>query len=141
MESVGDVCQLKIYYTNADQLVNNRDDLSMQIAGNEPDIICVTEVIPKAQTLPISPALLSIAGYNLYTSFDPTQSNLGRSGCRGVCIYVNENLLPTEVSLDSCTAMEHLWISLSLMNEDRLLIGCIYLSPSRNRHQSILMQH
>ena len=48
--------QLKVLYTNADQLINKRDDLSMKIAGNEPDLIMVTEVIPKAQALPISPA-------------------------------------------------------------------------------------
>ena len=40
--------RLKVIYTNADQLVNKRDDLCMAIAGREPDIILITEVILKA---------------------------------------------------------------------------------------------
>ena len=121
-------------YTNADQLVNKRDDLSMQIAGDEPDVILITEVIPKAQTIPLSPALLSIPGYNLYTSFDLSQPNLGKSGSRGVCTYTKEYLASSEVSLYAGTTIEQLWVSLRLANEDKLLIGCVYLSPSGNRH-------
>ena len=56
---------LNIMYTNADQLLNKRDELCMYIAGDEPDIICITEVIPKAQILPIAPALLEIPGFIL----------------------------------------------------------------------------
>ena len=33
--------------------------------------------------------------------------------------------------------MEHLWVSLKLSNGDKLLIGCVYLSPSGNRHCSM----
>ena len=41
------VCNdLDILYTNADQFLNKRDDLSMFISGNEPDIILITEVLP-----------------------------------------------------------------------------------------------
>ena len=69
-------------YTNADQLVNKWDDLCMQIAGTEPDVIMITDVIPKAQLFPLSPALLAVDGYNLFTNFDPTQPNLDRSGHR-----------------------------------------------------------
>ena len=43
---------LKCLYTNADQLVNKREELCMTIAGQEPDIILITEVVPKAQALP-----------------------------------------------------------------------------------------
>ena len=47
---------LKILYTNVDQLVNKCYDLLMFIAGNEPDIIFINESIPKAQSLPIGRA-------------------------------------------------------------------------------------
>ena len=110
----------------------------MQIAGVEPDIIMVTEVIPKAQVLPLSPALLSVEGYSLFTNFDPSQPNLGRSGYRGLCIYVRDALLCREVIFSTFTSFEHLWISVDLRNNDKLLIGCIYLSPSGNRQQSML---
>ena len=109
----------------------------MQIAGHEPDIILVTEVIPKAQTLPLTSAVFSIPSYNMYANFEPSQPNLGGSGCRGVCIFVSDRLHTTEVLLCANTTMEHLWVSMNLLSGDKLLIGCIYLSPSGNRQCSM----
>ena len=113
----------------------------MQIANNKPDIMMISEVIPKAQTFPLPLALLSIPGYKLYVNFDPTQANLGRSGCRGVCIYVRDDLPSAEVSLHRSSTLEQLWITLSLLSGDQLLLGCVYLSPSGDRLQSILELH
>jgi len=53
-------------YTNSDQLLNKHDDLLMQIADSPPDIILITEVIPKAQTNPIDEARLNIPGFNMF---------------------------------------------------------------------------
>ena len=39
---------LVVLYTNADQFLNKKDELLQLIAGNEPNIIIITEVIPKA---------------------------------------------------------------------------------------------
>ena len=78
---------MKFFYTNADQFVNKRDDLLCKIAGDEPDVILVTEVIPKSQKNPISPALLNIDGYQPHYNFDLGKENLGDSGIRGVAIY------------------------------------------------------
>ena len=110
----------------------------MQIAGNEPDIIMITEVIPKAQIMPLSPAVLEIPMYRLFTNFDFTQARLGESGHRGVCIYIKESISAAEVSLYASTAMEQLWVSMNLVQGDKLLIGCIYMSPSGNRHDGMV---
>ena len=40
---------LEYLYTNADQLLNKIEELKMHIADDEPDVIIITEVIPKAQ--------------------------------------------------------------------------------------------
>ena len=130
--------ELSVYYTNADQFINKREELCMHIAGAEPDIIMITEVIPKAQVLPISPVLLTVPEYNLYANFDPTQPNLGGSGSRGLCIYVKKSLSCAETTFSSITSPEHLWITVDLKKNDHLLVGYIYLSPSGNRHQSML---
>ena len=61
----------------------------MKNTGEEPDIIMITEVIPKAQRTPIADVLLTIPGYTTYTSFDPSLPGLGTIGYHGVCIYVN----------------------------------------------------
>ena len=52
-------------YTNADQFLNKKDDILQFIAGNEPNIIMISEVIPKAQMNPIEEQTLDIAGYEL----------------------------------------------------------------------------
>ena len=78
----------------------------MMIADIEPDLILLTEVIPKAQTNPLPMAMLSIPGYAMYLNFCPDHSNLGRGGCRGICTFVSLKLQATEVSFPSCQFKE-----------------------------------
>lgn len=99
-------------YTNADQFVNKRDELCMRIAGNEPHVIILTEVIPKAQVLPIAPALLAIPGYSLYSNFDCSLPNLGASGIRGICMYLSDKLQATLMTFPTYTFSEQLWMRL-----------------------------
>lgn len=103
----------------------------MQIADNPPDIILITEVIPKAQINPIDEATLNIPGFNVFLNFDPTLDNLGSSNCRGIAIYISDAINATELSFDT-QFNEHLWISIPLLNSDLLRIGCIYRSPTAN---------
>ena len=102
----------------------------MLVAGNEPDLILLTEVIPKAQVHPIPLATLSLPGYTMYLNFEPGQQNLGSSGHRGIGIFVNEKWRATKVSSPSPTFEEHLLVSIPLKKQDQLLVGCIYRSPS-----------
>ena len=53
------------------------DDLRMQIASDEPDIMLFTEVISKAQENPISEAQMKIEGYEIYKSFEYSDTNVG----------------------------------------------------------------
>ena len=94
------------------------------IAGDEPDLILLTEVIPKAQVSPISSAQLSIPGYAMYSNYDPSHRGLGASGSRGISIYVSERLKVSEVTFTS-PFNEQFWTSVKLVNSDRMLIGCI----------------
>ena len=57
-------------YTNADQFLNKREELLMLIANDNPDLIIITEVIPKAQVNPIPLSRLNIDGFSFYTNFD-----------------------------------------------------------------------
>ena len=134
--SPGNKC-LKVLYTNTDQFLNKRDDLCLFIAGDEPDVILLTEVIPKAQHIPINPVLLSIPGFTMYSNFNPDQSDLGASGSRGICIYVRSDLQVMQEEFSTCSFKEQLWVKLQLVNSDVLLIGCIYRSPSGNNLKSL----
>ena len=69
----------------------------MHICNDEPDIILITEAIPKAQKLSIASAQLHVPDYTLYANFTPSSENLGASGLRGVCIYAKNYLRVSQV--------------------------------------------
>ena len=56
---------LSYLYTNADQLLNKIEDLKMVIAQEEPDVMMISEVIPKAQKNPIAVTLIGLEGYGI----------------------------------------------------------------------------
>ena len=122
---------LKILYTNCDQFPNKHDDSLLFISGNEPDIILLNEVIPKAQVMPLCPSLIAIPNYAVFSNFDPSTPNLDSAGKRGIIIFVSDKLHASDVTILPVTPdCEHLWIRLKLCGSDSLLIGCIYQSPS-----------
>ena len=60
----------------------------MHIASDEPDILLITEVIPKAQVFPIDPALLALTGYRMYASFKPDPGETGSQWPREVFAFM-----------------------------------------------------
>ena len=128
--------KLQAMYTNADQFLNKRDELVESITGNEPDIIMITEVIPKAQLNPIEASLLEIDGYATHTNFDPSEANLGASGIRGVAIYTKEDLCVNVVDFTT-DFKDHIWAEIHLSDHDSLLIGCIYRSHTREKDATL----
>ena len=44
---------LTVFYTNADNLINKRNELYHSIASVKPEIICITEILPKNASLPV----------------------------------------------------------------------------------------
>ena len=127
---------IKCFYTNSDQLLNKIEDLKMLIADDEPDVMMITEVIPKAQKHPISDTQLNIEGYKVYKNFQNVDLNLGASGMRGVAIYVKNNLRSNEVTPEIAQHNDQLWIEIELLGRDKLLCGCMYRSPSNNKEKS-----
>ena len=72
---------MKGFYTNADQILNKKEDLFLQ--GSNTDIIMITEMIPKQQKNKIPLAMLHLEGYEMYINFNPEDENLGTTGIRG----------------------------------------------------------
>ena len=130
---------LKFLYTNADQFVNKRDALIAMIADDEPDVIMITEVIPKGQVNPIANASLHLNGFKIHTNFKPEDSNLGASGIRGVMIYFKESLNASEVDIKIEGLEDHAWIQIPGVNNESLLCGCVYRSPSDSDQKSSLV--
>ena len=74
-------------YTNADQFLNKRDLLSVQIIRHPiPDIILISEMLPKAPNVVMNLSLFALSGYSLYLNFDPDNYN-SSSHIRGVGIF------------------------------------------------------
>lgn len=119
-------------YANADQLLNKIEDLKMMIASKKPDVMLFTEVIPKAQKNPIEETQIQIKGYQHYPNFNYTDTNLGSAGIRGVIIYVREGFKSKSVRLKS-SYDDHVWVEICLQNDEKLLCGCIYRSPDKER--------
>ena len=73
----------------------------MFIAGKDPDILLITEMIPKQQKCVIPSSLLKIDEYELYCNFEITMENLGASGIRGTAIYVKSGIVSYEVKIEN----------------------------------------
>ena len=68
----------------------------------------------------------------MHLSFDPMLSNLGTSGIRGVGIYTAVGLRAASFKPGS-TFRDHLWVTIKLKGGDKLIIGCVYRSPSSDQ--------
>ena len=54
--------------------------------ANEPDIILLNEVIPKAQVMPLCPSLIAIPNYAVFSNFDPTWALLASVASLFLCL-------------------------------------------------------
>ena len=106
------------------------------IADDVPDIMIITEVIPKAQMHSIPEPLLNVDGFEKFTNFAFSEENLGSSGKRGVAIFVNDKLETEIINMES-DHDDNLWIKVKLRNHDSLLCGCIYRTPAKDRSKVI----
>ena len=95
-----------------------------------PDILMLTEVIPKRQVNPIEESHITLNGYVRHTNFEISDSNLGASGIWGTAIFVTDELKSRKVKMMN-EFDDHVWIELQLNNNDKLLCGCMYRSPKK----------
>ena len=127
---------MRCLYSNADQLLNKVESLRACIAGEPPDIMLFTEVIPKAQKNPILESQLNIPGYDCYVNFKYSDSDLGASGKRGVAIYVKSEIQSEEIKLET-TYQDQIWVKIKLRRNDSLLCGCVYRSPTKEKNKTM----
>ena len=110
-------------YFNADNLLNKRPELEALISINTPDVLCVTETMPKRSITPVADSELQLDSYEIH---------FNTNAKRGVTIYTKASLKATPC-LEDCTVPnyeEHCWVTMKLKGSDSLLIGCIYRSPN-----------
>ncbi len=117
---------LKCYYTNADSLSNKKNELSVVISSCNPDIVIITEILPKNYDTRPSEEEFVVKNYSIY-------SNLNDCNCsRGVCILVNNRLksIRKTEGLPNIVCGESVWCEIKLKSSDVLLVGGLYRSPN-----------
>lgn len=92
----------------------------------KPNIIAITEVMPKGKSGEVGACELNLDGYVVFSN------ELGLDGQRGVIIYVDSRLLAHTLDMPVEFA-EHVFISLQLDGSDQLVLGAIYRSPSSDK--------
>ena len=133
VHNVNALSELRCVYFNADSLLNKVDELKCRFVNVEkPDIIAITEVLPKNARYAVSKAELSLDGY------DSFPGNFPEKETRGIIVYVKTELQAVEVECGN-GFKESVWIKINLRGSDKLLVGCIYKSPSSNEENLRLL--
>ena len=119
-------------YTNADSVINKRDELSSLIECEKPDVISISETTPKNVSTPVKPCELQIDGFDCFHNLETPQHH------RGVAIWTRKTLKAQNFQLEDRfqNCKESVWCEIPLENGDRLLIGCVYRTPSDPKENS-----
>ena len=111
----------KVFYTNADSLLNKRSEMELLVAEIKPNIIAVTEVIAKNQQS-FEPSEYTLKGYTMFVNKNPKL---------GTIIYMKDELNAVENStLSNSNFEEAIFCNFVANNGERVLVGCVYRSPS-----------
>ena len=108
-------------------MLNKRHELLVMIEKNNPDVICITEVIPKKLRIKVQPSELKIDGFDCFSNI---QNNI--EDVRGTVLYVREQYKAQQLILPKKQAevAETVWCEIPLIGSDKFLIGGIYRSPN-----------
>ena len=112
---------LNVIYTNNDTFLNKREELETLINQQNPEVICLVEILPKSGNYVFNECEFSINGYHSYFSANKK---------RGVAVYTKSSLNTGLATIDLNEYEEVVLVTVKLQNQDSLLIGCIYRSPS-----------
>ena len=114
-----------------DSLLNKRTEFLYIIQSEEPDIVCLTEVLPKNFTFSVDNVELSLDGYDCFSNIDRTNAD------RGVVIYVKTCFSAQNVIFaQDDSVKDNVWVEIKLQQGDCLLIGCIYRSPNSTKEHN-----
>ena len=109
-------------YTNADQLLNKRNEFEIRVKNRDPHIIGVTEAKPKNGN-DILPGEFNLEGYKLFHNFDTCPEG------RGTLLYIKNFLEPKEAYFSS-KFNEGVFAEIALNNSDVILVSVLYRSEA-----------
>lgn len=122
--SIADGKGIRCMYTNADSLLGKRDLLRLRIEAFQPDIVAITELLPKNRTN-------NTINTEVEFQLEGFQNFYGANNKRGVMICVSNHIKAQKLEeLTNNKHEEQVWCILKIQNGPDLLIGCMYHSPN-----------
>ena len=82
--------------------MNKRDLLLVQIADKNPNLILISELLPKFSSFTVHPALFALPGYSSYLNFD-TDCVLSNLNIHGVGVFVSQKIKASQVFFNDAT--------------------------------------
>ena len=89
-------------------------------------IIGITEVKPKNSAYKLNPSEFNI---DVIGDYDMFTINIDSNKGRGMILYIHKKLGAKDVSMDTIFE-ENIFVKINLNNQDKLLVGLLYRSPS-----------
>ena len=112
-------------YTNVDSFMNKRDELRALIQNKSYDVIALTEILPKNKDqFDISSVEWKMDGYDMFIS----PPNIFTK--RGCLVYTKEGLNALKLDSKIYQFVEYVQLGIHFEHGKKLLISCIYRSPS-----------
>ena len=120
-------------YTNIDGLLNKKDELQLRFSTpHAPDVMVLTEVIPKGQKNSVSLNDLGIDGFQEpFINFELNTDNPGKA-VRGLAVYVKNGIANVTHLQVETNVIECICVSIETKNDERFIIVAMYRSPSLN---------
>ena len=112
--------------TNIDSILNKRTEISHVLVQEDIDIMIISEILPKFVRYQVQPAEICFDKYDCFSNCFTENAH------RGIAIYVKKSLKAQQVciSKEQAQAKETIWVEVTLLEGNTLLIGGIYRSPS-----------
>ena len=120
VNSLSETCGLQILYSNCDCLSQSKpSELENYVEQQQlqPDLIALTEVLPKHNIFEPTTEVYNITGYDMYIS--------DLKSCGGILVHTKKNLSVSKIDIDS-ECSESVWCKIKVNKQDKLIFGCIY---------------
>ena len=134
-KSTKNLKKVLIFYTNADNMINKRNEIQSLVSTNNPDVFCITKTLPKNVFLKTEECKIQIDGYYCF-------SNISNSNChRGVAIYTKRYLNAKCYLTTVKDFQEHTCWKMELNYKTSLHILCLYWSPNSSSEDTKLLSY
>ena len=119
---------LRIMYTNADSVLNKKDELKLLIDAQKkkPHIVAITEAKPKNYSGELLASEFELDGYNVFYNGGKDDSS------RGILVYASAEISAAYME-ESISFKEYLLIKIKTKNKSNILFGIVYRSPTSSQ--------